>query len=75
MYIKVKVNNEEDILVLAEFTGMAPCQILTMNKITSLDKIENYALGSDVTVKISLPSLVRNIGMRWIVRAGRIVKV
>jgi len=69
MYIRVKVKDGEDIVVLSKFAGVAPCQILTMNGIMYMDEI----VDREVVVKVSLPSLVREVGGYYVVKGDKIV--
>jgi len=69
MYIKTIIKQIEDVVTLAKFCGMSPCQILAMNKMTYDEKI----YGREVTVKVSLPNLIREVPRHYVVREGRIV--
>ena len=69
MYVKVRVKDSEDIIMLSKFAGVAPCQILTSNGIGNIDEIKN----KEIAVKVSLPKLVREVGVYYVVdKSGKI---
>ena len=70
MYIKIRVKDENDIVVIAKFCGMSPCQVFALNRIEYLEDIA----GREFFVKIELPVLVRDVGKYYVIENGRILK-
>jgi len=70
MYLKVKFAQFGDLLQLSKFCGMAPCQILRLNKATREHELE----GREILIKVDTASLVRDVGWYWELKDGSISK-
>lgn len=58
MYIKIKFEKVGDLVLLSQFTGMAPCGILALNNVKS----EHELVGREILIKPSIVKLIRNPG-------------
>jgi hypothetical protein len=71
MYAKIRFGGVGDLVQIAKFCGMAPCQILTMNKAAN----ESDLVGKEITIKVELAALVREVGDYYVEKDGNIERV
>ncbi|MCL2756212.1 MAG: hypothetical protein FWE45_04155 [Firmicutes bacterium] len=71
MYVKIKFQKTGELVNIAKFSGMAPCQILNLNKAT----IEEDLVGQEILVKMNSIALRREVGWYWQLKDGKINRV
>ena len=70
MYVKVKFERVGELIKISEFSGMAPCQILRLNKATKEDEL----IGKEILVNVNIVALQREVGWYWKLDNGKILK-
>jgi len=70
MYLKVKFEEIGQLIKISAFCGMAPCQILRLNKATKEEELINR----EILVKINTVVLQREIIWYWHQKDGKIEK-
>ncbi|MCL2569690.1 MAG: hypothetical protein FWE16_00610 [Firmicutes bacterium] len=66
MYAKIKFNQIGDLVQISQFSGSAPCQILSLNSA----KCEEDLVGREIQVRIVTAKLVREVGSYYVVENG-----
>lgn len=69
MHIKVKFEGVGDLVVLSQFFGAAPCQVLALNQA----KNEHELVGREILVPVSTPAMIRTIDWYYVTDQSKIL--
>ena len=69
MTIKIAFKEVGDLVEICKFAGVAPCQVLCLNKARS----EEELVGREIFVNMSVASLARDVGRVFTIQNGEVL--